>query len=486
MKKPSRRTFLKAAAISAGFIGLRSFARGPFSQGPTQPATLPKSKAKGYGPLIPNPAGVFDLPEGFSYKMISRTGDRMDDGFHVPGAHDGMAAFTGPNGLTLLVRNHEISPERNELSPYGSDNELWGEMDQSKVYDPANGKPLCLGGTTTLVYDTRKQELVRQYYSLAGTVRNCSGGPTPWGSWVTCEETTLKANEIFEKDHGYNFEVPANAQVGLIDPIPLKDMGRFNHEAIAVDPASGIVYQTEDRHDGLIYRFIPNERGQLAKGGKLQALVIKNQPSRDTRNWPAEVPAPNADGTETPKQIEQPAFPIGQPIEVEWIDMDDVGAPDDDLRYRGFEAGAARFARGEGMFYGKGEVYFACTNGGQKQYGQIFRYRPSPDEGLPQESQRPGTIELFIESHEIDLLKNGDNLTVAPWGDIVVCEDDGGSSAIIGITPEGKLYKIAHVGLESELAGSCFSPDGTTLFINVQWNPGQTLAITGPWRSRIG
>ncbi len=470
MKKPSRRTFLKAAAISAGFIGLRSFARGPFVKGPTQPATSPESKAKGYGPLIPDPEGILDLPEGFSYKIISRTGEMMDDGFHVPGAHDGMAAFTGPDGLTLLVRNHEINPERNELSPYGNDNELWEKINKEKLYDSAGGKPLCLGGTTTLVYDTRKQELIRHYYSLAGTVRNCSGGPTPRGSWVTCEETVLKANDVFEKDHGYNFEVPANATISLVDPIPLKDMGRFNHEAIAVDPASGIVYQTEDRPDGLIYRFIPHKRGQLAEGGKLQALVIKDQPSRDTRNWPQE---------------EQPTFPIGQALAVEWMDLENIQAPNDDLRHRGFNAGAARFARGEGMFYGKGEVYFACTNGGQKQYGQIFRYRPSPDEGLSQESQRPGTIELFIESHEIDLLKNGDNLTVAPWGDVVVCEDDGANSSIIGITPSGKLYKIADVSLESELAGSSFSPDGTTLFINVQWNPGQTIAITGPWRGRI-
>ncbi len=205
MKSSSRRTFLKAAAISAGFIGLRSFARAhlpkkpsPFPKGPTQPSTFPGSAAKGYGPLKPDPEGILDLPEGFSYKIISRTGEIMDDGLHVPGAHDGMAAFTGPNGLTLLVRNHEISPERNELSPYGSDNALWEQMDQSKVYDPTGGKPICFGGTTTLVYDTRKQELILHYYSLAGTIRNCSGGPTPWGSWVTCEETVLKADEVIK------------------------------------------------------------------------------------------------------------------------------------------------------------------------------------------------------------------------------------------------------------------------------------------------
>jgi len=138
------------------------------------------------------------------------------------------------------------------------------------------------------------------------------------------------------------------------------------------------------------------------------------------------------------------------------------------------------------MFYGNGEIYFACTNGGAKKFGQIFRYRPSPVEGMEGESNRPGKLELFIESHDLELMKACDNLTVAPWGDIVICEDDNDSSAIVGITNEGKMYKIGHVDMKSEVAGACFSPDGTTLFVNIQKNPGQTLAITGPWRSRVG
>ncbi|MBT7867120.1 MAG: DUF839 domain-containing protein, partial [Opitutales bacterium] len=158
----------------------------------------------------------------------------------------------------------------------------------------------------------------------------------------------------------------------------------------------------------------------------------------------------------------------------------------DDLRYTGFKNGAARFARGEGMFYGNGEIYFACTNGGAKKFGQIFRYRPSFNEGTPTEADAPGKLELFIESYDLELLKACDNLTIAPWGDIVICEDDGESSAIVGITPKGAMYKIGHLDMDSEVAGACFSPDGTTLFVNIQKNPGQTLAITGPWRNRIG
>ena len=469
MKKPSRREFLKNSLITSGFLGLsacsQNYSTAVFSGklGSTGLAT------KGYGPLLSDPNGRLKLPKGFSYKVISERGARMDDGQIVPPAHDGMATFPGPDGLTLIVRNHEVSPSQEDKVEYLKSSE-WKGISDSKRYDSGANGTHCTGGTTTLVFDTRTQELKRHYLSLTGTIRNCSGGVTPWGSWITCEENVNRADDRLQKDHGYNFEVPANYEIGLTDPVPLKDMGRFNHEAVSVDPASGIVYQTEDRPDGLIYRFIPHVRGHLAKGGRLQALVIRGAPSSDTRNW---------------EEIDLPSFPVKQSIEVEWIDIDDPTAPNDDLRYKGFENGAARFARGEGMFYGNGEIYFACTNGGPKKFGQVFRYRPSAFEGMSQESANPGKLELFIESQDLELLKACDNLTVAPWGDIVICEDDNESSAIVGITTDGKMYKIGHVQVESEVAGACFSPDGTTLFVNIQNSPGETLAITGPWRDRI-
>ena len=470
MTTSNRREFVKKSVFSAGFLGLSAcVANYAYAQrsGSTGPSPL---SATGYGPLQTDPQGRLRLPKGFSYKVFSQAGETMDDGFTVPAAHDGMNAFPGPDGLTLLVRNHEMSPLDSSDNPY-SKSKAWKNLEPGKLYDAGKSGTQIHGGTTTLVFDTRTQELKRHYLSLAGTIRNCSGGSTPWGSWITCEETTARADDKLHVDHGYNFEVPANYEIELANPIPLKEMGRFNHEAVAVDPASGVVYQTEDRPDGLIYRFIPNQRGQLAKGGRLQALAIKGSPSVDTRNW---------------KEMNQPLFPQKELVKVEWIDIEDYESPNDDMRFAGFEAGAARFARGEGMFYGNGEIYFACTNGGAKKYGQIFRYKPSPSEGLAGEENDPGTLELFIESQDLELLKACDNLTVAPWGDIVICEDDGGSSAIVGITPEGKMYTIAHVDMDSEVAGGCFSPDGTTFFVNIQKNPGQTLAITGPWRSRIG
>jgi hypothetical protein len=322
-----------------------------------------------------------------------------------------------------------------------------------------------MGGTTTVVYDTRTQTVERQYLSLTGTIRNCAGGPTPWNSWISCEETVERASEMLTVDHGYNFEVPAAAEMGTVEPVPLVHMGRFNHEAVAVDPASGIVYQTEDRHDGLIYRYIPDVPGDLAQGGRLQALVLQGRSSLDTRNW------------------EQQTVQPGVPMAVTWIDLEDIQAPEDDLRLRGFDAGAARFARGEGMWYGESAVFFACTNGGRAKKGQIWRYVPSADEGTRAEANAPGTLELFVEPNDGAIIDNADNLTVAPWGDLIVCEDGSGDQFLVGVTPAGDIYKFARNAMnDSELAGATFAPDGSTLFVNIQ-HAGLTLAITGPWKS---
>ncbi len=296
---------------------------------------------------------------------------------------------------------------------------------------------------------------------MAGTNRNCAGGITPWNTWITCEEDVTPKMNDNETEHGYNFEIPAQS-IKLTTPVALKAMGRFNHEAVSVNPKSGFVYQTEDAGDGLIYRFIPKTKGKLQNGGTLQALKIKDQPGFDTRNW------------------EEKTMSIGDSLEVEWITLDDVEAPENDLRLRGRAKGAAVFARGEGMWYGKNEIYFACTNGGIKNLGQVFKYIPSSKEGSSAESGAPGKLLLFAESDNMETLKNCDNLTVAPWGDVILCEDHP-DAYLRGITPEGKGYTIArNIFSDSELAGICFSPSGKHMFVNIQ-NQGLTLAISGPW-----
>src|SRR5262245_25052356 len=253
----SRRHFLTAAgAVSLGFLGLRRSLLLGFAEDSAKSSL----QAPRNGVLKPDPEKVLDQPEGFRYSIIGRTGDVMNDGLFLPGAPDGMAAFAGSRPeLAVLIRNHELVPGSIK-GPWGKKFERLGKIDAAKVYDRGEGKTPGTGGTTTIVFNTKTQTVERQVLSLPGTSRNSAGSATPCRSWVTCEETVIRAGTVVdlsriekyqcERDHGFNFEVPATEQPRLADPVPLKAMGRFNHEAIAVNPATRIVYQTEDRDDG--------------------------------------------------------------------------------------------------------------------------------------------------------------------------------------------------------------------------------------------
>ena len=458
----SRRGFLATAgAVSLGFVGLKSHLGSS--------ALAARSAARpDLGPLLPDRHNLLDLPAGFSYHIFSRAGQVMDDGFHVPVLHDGMAAFAGPGGRTILVRNHEVDIGPGRDGAFGSSSELLARIDPAHVYDRGFGSQPALGATTTLVFDTNRQQLDAHYLSLAGTVRNCAGGPTPWNTWLTCEETEQTADDRYRMDHGYVFEVPTTAKIGLVRPQPIKAMGRFVHEAVAVDPHSGVVYLTEDRADSLLYRYVPKKPGRLVAGGRLQALAVHDLPSLRTCNW-----------TGADAAVQKVA--IGEPMAVNWLDLDDIESPG--LRHRGFSRGAAQFARGEGIWFGNDAIYFACTSGGPNRKGQIWRYRPGAAEGTPQEATAPGTLELFIEPNDQTMLDNADNITIAPWGDLVICEDGPEEQFLVGVTPGGELYRIAR-NAHSEFAGATFAPDGSTLFVNIQ-GAGITIAITGPWPGRL-
>lgn len=461
----SRRDFIKSSGlVGLGFLGLNQLAANAATFGFVESFTDGK-----YGPLFYNQGDILSLPKGFSAKVISRKGDVMTDGLLTPGAYDGMGVFKWKKDKMFLIRNHELSPGAIASGPFGKNNEFLNKIDKNNIYDFGKGDSMCYGGTTTMVYNEKIQKIETEYLSLIGTVRNCAGGITPWNSWITCEESTLEkggANGQLEKDHGYNFEIFATDKVGLTPPIPIKAMGRFMHEAVAVHPKKGIVYQTEDAGDSLFYRYLPNKKKDLHKGGKLQCLVIEEWASADTRNWP---------------DLTGEKFPEKKSFNVRWMDLDNVEAPDNDLRLRGYKMGAARFSRGEGIWYGKKELFFACTDGGVNRTGQIFKYTPSKYEGKSRESESPAQLELYIEPNDTTMFQNCDNLTIAPWGDVIICEDKA-DARIVGITPEGKTYLIAkNIGYrQSEFAGPVFSPSGNTLFINIQ-SPGLTLAITGPW-----
>jgi len=459
----SRRHFVqRGIAISVGFAGLR----GLLASGTSMAAVLRACDAAGYGPLVADPLGVLDLPANFKYTVISAAGETMDDGLIVPAKHDGMATFPAPDGLTYLVRNHELDSDKATSGAFGANHELLPRINRASLFDAGRGDVPALGGTTTLVFDTRTQTLKTHYLSLAGTVNNCAGGPTPWGTWLSCEETMALPDARYAKAHGYVFEVTPSQTPGLSEPKPIVGMGRFQHEAVAIDPASGCVFLTEDLADGLIYRFIPKVPGSMHAGGRLQALMIRGRRTVDTRNW------------------EGDSIAVGQKLPVEWIDVDDIESPNNDLRLRSAERGAAVFGRGEGMWKAADGIYFACTSGGRARMGQIWRYVPSLHEGTRGESSKPATLELFIEPNDGSVVANADNITASPWGDLMVCEDAAteGDNFLLGVTRDRQVYKFAKNAVsDSEFAGATFSPDGSTLFVNVQ-GEGKTFAITGPWR----
>ena len=466
--EPTRRHFLaSAAATAAGFAALGCYA----TRRPASAAVL--DTPPGLGPLLRDPADVLDLPAGFSYRVVSRAGGEMDDGLLVPGRPDGMAAFPAPSDAAgrfcVLVRNHELDPGSFKQSPFGRDGRRLRELprdQRDRLYDAGYGYTPGLGGTTTLLVDLddpARPVVAREFLSLGGTVRNCAGGPTPWGTWISCEETVLGVGPNTERSHGFNFEVPSDPAGGLAEPRPIGAMGRFCHEAVCVDPETGVVYQTEDVGDGGIYRYLPEVPGDLHAGGRLQSLAVDGRPSLDLRNW------------------DRRRARVGEAMPVAWVDCEDVLNPDDDLRHRCFAAGAARFARGEGMWFGDAgagdgpAVFFACTNGGRRKKGQIWRHDP-----------RGGTLTLFAEPDDGNVIDNADNLTVNPHGGLIVCEDGGGEQFLRGLTPAGRVWTLARNSRgDSEFAGACFDPSGRVLFVNIQ-HRGLTLAVTGPWDRAAG
>ncbi|HXV93349.1 MAG TPA: alkaline phosphatase PhoX, partial [Pseudonocardia sp.] len=362
--------------------------------------------------------------------------DVMDDGRMTPNLHDGMAAFDHGNGRVLLVRNHETGN---------------GPAFFPVAYDSAGGA----GGTTTIEFDVHRGAFVGSWSSLAGTIRNCAGGPTPAGSWLSCEETFTGLD--VPVPHGYVFEVPASAD-SPVDPVPLKAMGRFYHEAVCVDPDTGIVYQTEDRATSGIYRFVPDDPDDLAAGGALEMLAVKDRPQYDTRTGQKTVGV----------------LPVG------WVPIADPDPDSSDplaVFNQGWAQGGAVFSRLEGAWWGDGAAYIVSTSGGDIGAGQVWEYRPRGRSG--------GVLKLVYESTDRAVLESPDNITVSPrTNGLVLCEDGSGKDLVRGVTTSGEVFPFCEFNgtNSSEWAGATFSPDGKVLFVNLQ-SPGVTYAITGPWEN---
>lgn len=479
-----RRRFLAGSAAVAGGAALAGPFAG-FAAGPAAAAVQPV-----LGPVADLRDGTVRLwlPDGFQYRSFHDTEQpvTLDDGTTLPGRHDGMAAFRGPQGNVLLVRNHEVN---GPVAAFG---------DATKAYDPQTG-----GGTTTTEV-TRFGEVVRSFTSLNGTQMNCSGGPMPWGSWVTCEETingpdvgpdfTGASNVTLTQPHGFVFEVPAD---GESNREPITAAGRFAHEAVAFDPFRGALYLTEDNFGfpSGFYRYLPDEhpllRRRLGNRGRLQMLAVRGTPQADLAA----------------------TQPEGASYRVTWVDIDDPApsfpytpgqtAPtsnNDAISHvgnQGRSQGAAWFSRLEGAVYDRGVVYFTSTQGGGPAepgpsdtvqgfgngFGQVWAY-----------DTFSSRLRLVFQSPGPEVLDFPDNVTTSKRGTLVLCEDSTGDNFVRGLTRHGELFDIALNRLVSgtgtprfgdEFAGATFSHDGHTLFVNIQASRGMTFAIWGPW-GRIG
>lgn len=420
----------------------------------------------GYGPLVPDPEGLLDLPKGFRYKVVSREGDPLPSGEgRTPSNFDGMAAFPASRdhhgagkGGTWLVRNHENRMDGRVPVPTA----------EGVTYDPE-----AKGGCTVVHLD-KDNDVLEERVGIAGTSTNCAGGPSLWDTWLTCEETEFKAGEDgYTKDHGYIFEVgfdkrrPTSVE-------PLTAMGRFQHEAVAFDPNNGTVYETEDAFEkpfGLFYRFLPKKPkggyGSLHAGGTLQAMRVPGVPDLSAVR-------------ETGKTFRG----------IQWVDVPDPLAQETPIRFQDFgKDGITHGQKLEGCYWGGSCVYFVSSyarssEGSQgDHFGQIWRYDPH--------ARSLTLVIVFGPGTDVQLPgEEPDNICLAPGGGLMVCEDGAGAQHVFGLTKRGKVYAMArgaqNIGTPEEpewgeFAGVTFSPDHRTMYVNC-YTPGTTFAVTGPWR----
>lgn len=477
--------------VLGGLMSRQAMAAG--GTGQLEPAPSP------YGPIFPvkdqeTGLELLQLPRGFTYRTFSWQGDLMSDGNRVKSAHDGMGVvMMGGRGNqdTFLIRNHEVRRSEDLIVAPGQ-------------YDTApqvfGGRTGQLGGGCD-VLRIRNGKLLEHRATIGGTIVNCAGGVTPWGTWITSEETVYDGTSQGGKKHGYNFECSTDPNQTTAEP--LVAMGRFVHEAVAVDPRTGYVYQTEDnRNRSALYRFKPvntaRRYGALAQGGTLQAARIVGQPAAKLLALGGENAVDH----------------VGQTFEIEWVTIDEPDANPANGASGPFNEAVAKggltMSRGEGIWYHNGAFAIVDTSFGRDSAGRdgrglgaVWIYTPSTS------NPERGTFTLLYAAAARVAGNNPDNITISPRGGLLTCDDGadvddgfGAGQRLMGYTAAGAAYifaknnvvlsdaDIAKMGRTGqfpaddyrgdEFAGACFDPRGQTLYVNV-FTPGFTAAIRGPW-----